>query len=329
MSLVIDRIVLPHAAILAPMSGVTDWPFRRAVRRAGGGLVVTEMVASAAVLKNVRSEMRKLRIEAIAEAPLSIQLAGWEPSVMAEAARICADLGATFIDINMGCPAKKVTGKLSGSALMRDPCLATAIMKTVTAAVSVPVTLKMRLGWDNDSINAPYLAKIAADNGIKMLAVHGRTRCQMYNGAADWALVGDVVGAVDIPVVVNGDINSLDAVSQSVAISRAAGVMIGRGAQGRPWLLGQAGDLLMGRTPKPAPSVAMRHRLMCLHLDDMLTHYGNAAMRLARKHIAWYAHGLPGAAELRDAANNSTAAKEVFAAVDQFFQKLDPKMAAA
>jgi len=329
MSLVIAGYAVPHAAILAPMSGVTDWPFRRAVRRCGGGLVVTEMIASAAVLRDVRSEMRKLKTEAKSEAPLSIQLAGWEPLVMAEAAKICADLGATFIDINMGCPAKKVTGKLSGSALMRDPHLAGAIMAAAVNAVDVPVTLKMRLGWDDDSLNAPILAKMAEDTGIKMLAIHGRTRCQMYNGAADWEKIADVVNRVDIPVVANGDITCLDTVRRAVAESGAAGVMIGRGAQGRPWLLAQAGDLLAGKAVRATPSIAMRHQLMRAHLDDMLSHYGTAAMRLARKHIAWYAHGLPGAAELRDIANNSTDAAQVFAAVDQFFATLDPSDVAA
>jgi len=329
MSLVIAGYAVPHAAILAPMSGVTDWPFRRAVRRCGGGLVVTEMIASAAVLRDVRSEMRKLKTEAKSEAPLSIQLAGWEPLVMAEAAKICADLGATFIDINMGCPAKKVTGKLSGSALMRDPHLAGAIMAAVVNAVDVPVTLKMRLGWDDDSLNAPILAKMAEDTGIKMLAIHGRTRCQMYNGAADWGKIADVVNRVNIPVVANGDITCLDTVRRAVAESGAAGVMIGRGAQGRPWLLAQAGDLLAGKAVRATPSIAMRHQLMRAHLDDMLSHYGTAAMRLARKHIAWYAHGLPGAAELRDIANNSTDAAQVFAAVDQFFAALDPSDVAA
>jgi len=329
MSLVIAGYAVPHAAILAPMSGVTDWPFRRAVRRCGGGLVVTEMIASAAVLRDVRSEMRKLKTEAKSEAPLSIQLAGWEPLVMAEAAKICADLGATFIDINMGCPAKKVTGKLSGSALMRDPHLAGAIMAAVVNAVDVPVTLKTRLGWDDDSLNAPILAKMAEDTGIKMLAIHGRTRCQMYNGAADWGKIADVVNRVDIPVVANGDITCLDTVRRAVAESGAAGVMIGRGAQGRPWLLAQAGDLLAGKAVRATPSIAMRHQLMRAHLDDMLSHYGTAAMRLARKHIAWYAHGLPGAAELRDIANNSTDAAQVFAAVDQFFATLDPSDVAA
>ena len=281
------------------------------------------MIASAAVLRDVKSEMRKLRTEAISEVPLSIQLAGWEPMVMAEAAKICADLGASFIDINMGCPAKKVTGKLSGSALMRDPHLAGAIMAAVVDAVDVPVTLKMRLGWDDSNLNAPELAKIAENAGIKMLAIHGRTRCQMYKGAADWAKIADVVTAVDIPVVANGDITSLDTVQKAIDQSGAAGVMIGRGAQGRPWLPAQAGDFLAGQAVRPTPSIGMRHHLMRAHLDDMLSHYGTVAMRLARKHIAWYAHGLPGAAELREIANNNTNAAMVFAAVDQFFEALD------
>lgn len=327
--LVVAGISLPHAAILAPMSGVTDLPFRRAVRRCGGGLVVTEMVASAAVLQQVRSEMRKLKTAAVEEAPLSVQLAGWDPQTMAEAARLCEGLGATFIDINMGCPAKKVTGKLSGSALMRDPHLAAAIMHSVKSAVSVPVTLKMRLGWDENSLNAAEFGRIAEDTGLSMLAVHGRTRCQMYQGAADWKQIASVVDAVSIPVIANGDIRCPDTALEAIAASGAAGVMVGRGAQGRPWLLAQIGDVLAGRKMRPIPTIRERHALMRLHLDDMIAHYGPAAMRLARKHIAWYAHGLPGAAELRDCANNSTDASRVFAAVDQFFEDLYQRAEAA
>ena len=327
--LVVAGITLPHAAILAPMSGVTDLPFRRAVRRFGGGLVVTEMVASAAVLQQVRGEMRKLKTAALEEAPLSIQLAGWNPQIMAEAAKLCEGLGATFIDINMGCPAKKVTGKLSGSALMRDPRLATAIMQAVKSAVQVPVTLKMRLGWDDHNLNAAEFGQIAEDVGLSMLAVHGRTRCQMYNGDADWHKISAVVDAVSIPVIANGDIRCVDTAKQAIAASGAAGVMVGRGAQGRPWVLAQIGDVLVGRQMRATPSIRARHACMRAHLDDMITHYGASAMRLARKHIAWYAHGLPGAAELRDIANNTTDAATVFAAVDQFFHKLYAEAEAA
>ena len=307
------------------MSGVT---IRRAVRRCGGDCG-NRNGGQSAVLQQVRGEMRKLKTAALEEAPLSIQLAGWDPQIMAEAAKLCEGLGASFIDINMGCPAKKVTGKLSGSALMRDPQLAASIMQAVKSAVRVPVTLKMRLGWDDANMNAAEFGRIAEDAGLSMLAVHGRTRCQMYNGEADWHKIAAVVDAVSIPVIANGDIRCVDSAIHAMAASGAAGVMVGRGAQGRPWLLAQIGDVLAGRKMRPAPSIRARHELMRAHLDDMITHYGSAAMRLARKHIAWYAYGLPGAAELRDIANNTTDAETVFAAVDQFFHKLYAEAQAA
>ena len=322
MTLAIGKISLPHAAVLAPMSGVTDMPFRRAVRRAGGGLVVTEMIASAAILRQVKSEMRKLRTDTVSEVPLSVQLAGWDPQIMAEAARIAADLGATFIDINMGCPAKKVTGRLSGSALMRDEPLAGAILESVVEAVDIPVTLKMRLGWDDHSLNATVIARMAEDAGIRFLAVHGRTRCQMYNGSADWTAVRETHrgcrysrrGQWRHPQSRRrGDGDARQRRRRRHDRPRRAG---------RPWLLAQAGDLLSGRAIRPDPGIAERHAMMKLHLEDMLTHYGTPAMRLARKHIAWYAHGLYGAAELRDIANNTTDADAVFAAVDRFFDDL-------
>ena len=319
MALQIGSITLPHNAVLAPMSGVTDKPFRQIIRACGGGLVVSEMVASHAVLSEVKDEMRKLRVTAGEESPLSIQLAGWDPQIMAEAARIAEQLGADFIDINMGCPAKKVTGRLSGSALMRDLPLAGAICKAVKEAVGVPVTLKMRLGWEPHLLNAPELAHIAECEGIEMLAVHGRFRSQMYKGNADWEAVHQVREAVKLPLLVNGDITTLDDVDKALASSGADGVMIGRGVQGRPWFMAQAAAQAEGRAIPDEPSLAEKHQLMHLHLDKMLAFYGTQALRLARKHIAWYADGLPGSAALRQIANNTADAEAVFAAVDAFF----------
>ncbi len=319
MSLQIGAVKLPHNAVLAPMSGVTDKPFRQIVRACGGGLVVSEMVASHAVLSAVKDEMRKLQFSAEEESPLSIQLAGWDPEIMAEAARIAEQLGAGLIDINMGCPAKKVTGRLSGSALMRDLPLAADICRAVKSAVSVPVTLKMRLGWDPTSRNAPELARIAEAEGIEMLAVHGRTRCQMYKGEADWSAVHEVKDVVGLPLLVNGDIKTLDDVADAKQKSGADGVMIGRGAQGRPWFVAQAGAALRGNVVPQTPTIAERHEILRNHLDGMLSFYGTHALRLARKHMAWYAAGLPGSAALRQVANNATDASLVFAAIDSYF----------
>ena len=319
-SLKIGAVELDRPVVLAPMSGVTDWPFRRLVRELGGGLVVSEMVASAAILKGVRSEMRKLSGDARAEFPFALQLAGWEPEVMAEAARIGEEMGAAIIDINMGCPARKVTGKLAGSALMRDEGLARRIFAAVRGAVTVPVTVKMRLGWDDASRNAPQLAAIAEAEGFAMVTVHGRTRCQFFKGGADWGAVARVREASAMPLVVNGDIAGLDDIDRALALSGADGVMIGRAAMGRPWLINQAGQHLAGKAVDPDPAPAGRRAVMRRHLDLMLDHYGEPGLRLARKHVAAYTAGMGGSALMRRIANNDTDAAAVFEAVDEFFE---------
>ena len=318
----IGDIRLDHPVILAPMSGVTDWPFRRIVRRLGGGLVVSEMVASAAILQGVRQEMRKLSTDAAAEYPFSLQIAGWDPVIMAEAAKIGEQMGAAIIDINMGCPARKVTGKLAGSALMQDEALCARIFAAVRGAVQIPVTVKMRLGWDDRTVNAPVLAQFAEEEGFAMVAVHGRTRCQFYKGNADWRAIKAVTESVSIPVMVNGDLNSFDDLEQALAQSGADGVMIGRSAMGRPWFIPQAGQYLRGQPVMAEPSLQDRYNIMREHLDLMLTHYGADGLRLARKHISAYTTGLEGSALMRQIANNTSNAQDVFDAIDDWFQKL-------
>lgn len=316
----IGGISLRQPAVLAPMSGVTDWPFRRVVREEGGELVVSEMVASAAILHGVRSEMRKLSGDARAEFPYSLQLAGWDEAMMAEAARIGEGMGAAMIDINLGCPARKVTGKLAGSALMQDEALVGRIFRAVRGAVSIPVTVKMRLGWDEHSHNAATIAAMAEAEGFAMVAVHGRTRCQFYKGEADWAAIAPVREAISLPLLVNGDINSLADIDRAIALSGADGVMIGRAAMGRPWFIRQAGQHLLGQPVDPEPSLSQRHAIMKRHLELMMDHYGAEAMRLARKHIAAYTSGMGGSALMRQIANNSADAASVFDTINRFFE---------
>jgi len=301
MSITIGTLRLDPPVILAPMSGVTDLPFRRLVRSFGDCLVVSEMIASQAMIRQTRRSMRKTAPDCSEEFPLSVQIAGNDPAVMAEAARLNEDRGATIIDINFGCPAKKVVGKLAGSALMRDLDHARRIIEAVAGAVAIPVTLKMRTGWDEDQRNAPELARIAEACGIAMIAVHGRTRTQGYRGQADWDFIGQVKDAVSIPVVANGDITTVERAGECLAQSRADGVMIGRGIYGRPWFVAQVVEYLKtGRQPVE-PSPALRLATALRHYEMLLEFYGpRVGVRVARKHLAWYCAGLPGAPVVRD-----------------------------
>lgn len=313
------RIDVP--VILAPMSGVTDLPFRRLARELGAGLVVSEMIASWAMVRENRATMRMAEMDG---RPTSIQLAGCDPAAMAEAARIAVGKGADIVDINFGCPVKKVAvGQMAGSALMRDELAAARILEATVRAVAVPVTLKMRMGWDHASLNAPALARIAEACGIRMVTVHGRTRQQFYTGTADWDFIAHVKQAVRVPVIANGDILTEDDAVTALQRSGADGVMIGRGCYGRPWFPAQVAHFLQTGERLPEPDLAGQKAILLRHYAAMQSHFGVIpGMRLARKHLSWYSRGLPGSAEFRATMNRVSEVADVEALIERFYEPL-------
>jgi nifR3 family TIM-barrel protein len=285
--LLVGDVALRNRVFLAPMSGVTDTPFRTRAHQHGAGLVVSEMVASGELAKGRSDTGRRVRHSGL---PVHmVQLAGREPGAMAEGARIAEGEGADMIDINMGCPAKKVTGGYSGSALMRDLDHALTLIDAVVGAVSVPVTVKMRLGWDESALNAPVLARRAEQAGVKMVTVHGRTRCQFYKGKADWRAIARVKAAVSIPVVANGDVASPQDAARVLELSGADAVMVGRASYGAPWVAGEIARAAGAADGVGAPDDRQLPDYVVAHYEDMLSHYGaEAGVRHARKHLGWY-----------------------------------------
>ncbi|PKO52895.1 MAG: tRNA dihydrouridine synthase DusB [Betaproteobacteria bacterium HGW-Betaproteobacteria-2] len=313
---------LRNNLVVAPMAGVTDRPFRMLCKRFGAGLAVSEMVTSNSLLYGSAKTLRRANHEGEVE-PISVQIAGADPKMMAEAARHNVDNGAQIIDINMGCPAKKICNVMAGSALLRDEPLVAQILKAVVGAVDVPVTLKIRTGWDKQNRNAIAVAKMAEDIGVQALAMHGRTRACLYHGEAEYDTIAEVKQAIKIPLIANGDITSPEKAKYVLDYTKADAVMIGRAAQGRPWIFREIEHYLNTGEHMLAPAVSEIHQVMLQHLDDLYAFYGElTGMRVARKHISWYTKGLAGSANFRHHMNQLQSIEEQLGAINAFFTQL-------
>ena len=318
----IGSLVLPNPVFLAPMAGITDYPFRCLARSFGAGLVVSEMISSQAL---VRNSARSVRMAGTAEKefPLSVQISGSDPFVMAEAARINESLGAAIVDINMGCPQRKIIKTGAGASLMRDEVLAGRVIETIKRAVSVPVTVKIRLGWDHKSINAARIAKIAQNSGASLVAVHGRTCSRIFSGKADWSAIREVKEAVSIPVIANGDIQSPKDASICLEVSGADGIMAGRGTLGRPWLFDQILHFLKTGEDKRPPGLEDQYAVAKKHFEHIVDFYGfPVGLWLSRKHLAWYTKGLQGSALFRKSLNNTKSFDDIRESLRRFYETL-------
>ena len=321
----IGPYTLPNQLILAPMAGVTDQPFRQLCRRLGAGMVVSEMVTSDVRLWNSRKSSLRM-IHAGDPEPRSVQIAGGDPEMLAEAARRNVELGAQIIDINMGCPAKKVCNKAAGSALMKDEELVTAILNAVVKAVDVPVTLKIRTGWDRANKNGITVAKIAEQAGISALAVHGRTRADLYTGEAEYDTIAAIKQAISIPVFANGDIDSPQKASTVLDATGADGLLIGRAAQGRPWIFREIAHYLATGSELQAPTLHEVENILLEHLAALHAFYGELmGVRIARKHVGWYLATLPGAREFRTSFNRLDSSTTQSTSIRQFFAEQNNK----
>ena len=312
----IDNLNIMSNFLLAPMSGVTDYPYREIVKRFKPGLVFSEMIASRALISQNLKTMKM--IKKTDNYISAIQIAGCEPDVMSDAAKICEDSGADLIDINMGCPVKKVVNGYAGSALMKNELLATKILKSVSSSVRIPVTLKMRKGWDDNNLNAPKIAKIAEESGIKMITVHGRTRCQMYRGKSDWKFIKNVKNIVNIPVLVNGDINNDNDLDQAINQSNADGVMIGRGSYGKPWIFEELRS--KQKFDEKKDSSKIKKEIILNHFELSLQHYGlDVGIKSFRKHLGWYSKSIKNSNEFRSKINQCTDKTKLKCFINDFF----------